>query len=233
VKNPAALYKLQEIDTFRRKVHRRLLSLKKVLNQDEALQAARQEVTELEATLKQWSAAQLEAELAVKSLDARIQETEQRLMSGKVRNPKELESLQASVIALRHQKEATEDKGVEAMLKVEEISAQLSTKRDTLKELERSWAEKHQALQKEMQKRTQEYVYLKQAREQLVQTIDPALLKEYDHLQKRKQGIAVARLKDDVCDACNTQVPRGIVTAAQDREHLTYCPNCGRILYLG
>jgi predicted nucleic acid-binding Zn-ribbon protein len=113
------LYKLQEIDVAWYRVRRRLHDIQQALQETEALVDARRNLAETEAALHQWQASQKDTELEAKSLAAKIHHDEQELMSGRVRNPKELSSLQASVEAMQRQQGALEERGVEAMLMVE------------------------------------------------------------------------------------------------------------------
>ncbi len=228
------LYQLQEVDIFQAKIRRRLLTLQKVLTENEALEKARAEIENLEAEVLSWQQAHREAALESEGLEARIQEAEQRLMSGVIHNPKELESLQASVAALRRQKAAADDQGVQALEKLEKLQASLEAKQAALAELEKEWQSKQAELQQELTKRKQEYVYLKRTRTALAQSLDEATRERYEFLRKRKQGRAVAKLVDDSCSACYMQVPKSIASAAySDKDELVFCPNCGRILWLG
>ncbi len=234
VSRAKTLYKLQEIDIFQAKVRRRLLALQKVLTGNDAIEKARGEVEALEAEVQSWQQAHRDAELESESLETRIREAEQRLMSGAIHNPKELESLQASIAALRRQKTGAEDQGVKALETLETLQATLEKKRAALENLEKAWQTKRAEYQQELTKRKQEYVYLKRARATLAQSLDEATLERYEFLRKRKQGRAVAKLTDETCSACYMQVPKSIASAAySDKDELVLCPNCGRILWLG
>ena len=81
----------------------------------------RQKVAAAETNLQQWQAQQRDNELESQTLAARMEETDALLMGGEVSNPKELESLQASLESLRRQRTKADDASVEAMLKIEEL----------------------------------------------------------------------------------------------------------------
>jgi predicted nucleic acid-binding Zn-ribbon protein len=87
VATAAELYELQSIDTMWLKVRRRLLQIQEQLGESEELQMARSKVTETEAQLHQWHGRQKDADLEFQTLQKRIADTDQRLMSGKVTNP--------------------------------------------------------------------------------------------------------------------------------------------------
>lgn len=225
------LFRLQEIDITWEKIRQRLVKLQSLSNGSPTLQRAREQVADLEKELHHWRGEQNDAELEARALSERINESEQRLLSGEIHNPKELQALQASVDALRRQRDAVEDRSVDALMKAEELANRLEAQKVELAALEESWQSKQASLEEELQKRKQEYVYLKRLREQIVAAIDTDLIEQYNYLRKRKNGIAVARLQEDACSACFMQVPTGVVSAVRRGDTLTYCPSCGRILF--
>jgi predicted nucleic acid-binding Zn-ribbon protein len=233
--NPRAeLYRLQEIDIAWYRVRRRLLAIQKELNESEELKDIRQQVADTEAYLRDWQSQQRDAELEAQALAERIQSSEQRLMSGQVRNPKELTSLQASVEALHRQHGSVEDRSVEALLKVEQLQAQLAEQKERLSQVEQEWQSSQSTLVGEEQQRKRELLYLKQQRQKSVETLGPELVSRYERLRKRKNGVAVARLADDTCNACHMQVPTGVISTVHSSDtEIVLCPSCGRILYAG
>lgn len=227
------LYQLQEIDSTWEKIRRRLLKLQGMSEGSGELKAAREQLSNTESSVQNWQRTQKEAESESHSLTDKIRESEQRLMSGQVRNPKELESLQSSIEALQRHKSSVEDRGVEALLKLEELSGMLAEQKNTLQSLESNWQSKQQAVDEELQQRKREYVYLKRLREQTAEKLNAADLEQYEHLRKRKNGVAIAKLEDGICGACHMQVPTGLVADVRREDTLTYCTGCGRILYSG
>jgi uncharacterized protein len=231
VSDSSLLYRLQEIDTTWDRVRRRLQQLQNLSGGSNELKATREKVASTESSLHEWQRTQSEAEFESRSLTTKIQESEERLMSGQVRNPKELEALQSSIESMRRHKISLDDQSVEAMIKVEEFSGTLTEQKGSLATLESNWQTKEQALEEELQQRKKEFLYLKRLREQTVGQVSAAALEQYEHLRRRKNGIAVAKLEGDICNACHMQVPTGIVGSARNADVLLYCPGCGRLLY--
>jgi predicted nucleic acid-binding Zn-ribbon protein len=152
-------------------------------------------------------------------------------MSGQVRNPKELESLQASLEALRRQHETVENQGVEALLKVEELTTAVDRARAALVESENKWKANQAALVDEETKLKRLFVQCKRQRETLAAALGNDLSR-YEDLRQRKGGVAVAALERTMCAACHVQVPTGIASSARNENGVpVLCPSCGRILY--
>lgn len=230
----AQLYELQKIDVTWAKVRKRLNELKSLLVESDELKATRERVEQTEAQYQQWHTQQKDAELESQSLIDRTKETEIRLMSGQVRNPKELESLQANLDAMKKQRETVETTAVEALVKSEELSSQLKDARLLLQGVENSWQSSQTAFGEEELKLKRAFLQLKRQRETLAAALTPAALEQYENLRQRKGGIAIAPLQHQSCSACHIQVPTGMISTLRNQESKqVYCPSCGRILYAG
>jgi predicted nucleic acid-binding Zn-ribbon protein len=230
----ARLYELQKVDTTWEKVRRRLVQLRTLLVESEELKARRAALSEVEAANHQWHATQRNAELEAQALATKITSAESRLMSGQVRNPKELTALQESIEAMRRQRDGIENTGVEALLQVEETNAALAQARIALQEVESKWQANQTDLLQEETKLKKLFIQCKKQRETLSAALAGPLLQQYEELRQRKAGVAVATIERNLCSACHVQLPTGVVSAARSQDtNLVYCPSCGRILYAG
>ena len=230
--NPIAeLYRLQEIDTAWEKIRQRILQLQKFSGGSAQLLKAREQAKIAQEKLDNTRKEQLEAETEANSLVERIRESEETLMSGQVRNPKELEALQSSVESMRRHKSALDDRGMEAMVKADELGKKFAIQSGALATQETEWAAKQKAIEEELVRRKKEYAYLKNVREQAIKTISAKFLEQYEYLRGRKNGIAVAKLEEDSCGACHMQLPVGVVSNVRRSSDLVLCTACGRILY--
>jgi predicted nucleic acid-binding Zn-ribbon protein len=229
----AKLFELQKVDIAWEKVRRRLQQIQKSLGETEELRAARAQAAETESNLSAWRGKQRDAELESRTLAEKIQSTERRLMSGEVRNPKELETLQSSLEALRRHRTAVDDSAVEAMMHADELAKLLNEHQASLAELESAWSNGQTDLREEETKMKQNFVLLKRRREQLAAELNGALLDRYEHLRKRKGGIAIAPLQNGSCSACHVKAPTGVVSAVKSSGNnaLVMCTSCGRILF--
>ncbi len=209
------LNRLQETDSNRQKVRQRLLEIQSLLAESDELKSAREALETTQKALTDWQAKQLDAELESQSLKAKIEENDRRLMSGTIHNPKELESLQSNGESLRRHRATVDERAVEAMLHVEELTATQQTHQTAFNTLRANWAAEQQALIREGKKLQRLYAQLKEKRNSQATALDRASLSQYETLRKRKAGIAVARISDDSCGACFVRLPTGIISAAR------------------
>ena len=226
------LYELQKIDTMSLKVRRRLTQLQAQLVESDELKAVRGKVSDLTAQHHEWHAKQQAAELELQSITIRIEEANQLLMSGQVRNPKELEALQLSVEALQRHRSSIETASVEALLKAEELAGQLNAVGGKKEAVEEGWQRNQSQVTEEDTKLKRAFMQLKKQREQTAAAISAPLLQQYEQMRQRKGGIAVATVENETCSACHVQLPTGILsTLRSPLQNQVICPTCGRILY--
>ena len=114
------LYRLQSIDTQYRKITRRLAQIEQILLADETVRAANEQKMLAEE-------AERKIHSEIKEIQARSQEKkiklelhQKSLFGGKVRNPKELQDLQAESEVLRRNIQKLEDEQLDAMLEIVE-----------------------------------------------------------------------------------------------------------------
>jgi len=228
----ARLYELQKIDTHLDKVRRRVAQIRQKLGEPQELLRARAAVDESAVELEQVRARQLDADLNARQLLQRIQESEKRMMSGQVRNAKELEALQSSIESMKRQHSQTDDVALAALQRNEELQQLLAGQQAVLSRLESDWQTQSQALEQEELKYRRMYSQLKQQRQGMTERLDGAALALYSQLQERKAGVAVAAVQNGLCSACNVSLPTGVVSNARIVEGMpVYCPSCGRVLF--
>ena len=226
----ARLFELQKIDSNWEKVRRRLLQLQKLMVEPESVRTAREQLANTEGQLHTWSARQRDAELTAHGLADRITQAEQKLMSGTVRNPKELDQLQANVAALKRQRSSVDEEGVNALLQVETLTAQKEQGQAALKRQEEQWNKRRAELTEEENKLKRYALQLRAQRTQLVAGLPAPDVELYEDLRKRKAGVAVATVENGNCSACSVRVPVGVANAVRSRAEVIYCTSCGRIL---
>ncbi|MEM7537384.1 MAG: C4-type zinc ribbon domain-containing protein [Chloroflexota bacterium] len=226
------LYELQKIDTMWLKVRRRLVQIQKMMGEPDTLKQIRLKIAETEEALSQQQVIQKDSELESQSVAARIQETEKQMMSGEISNPKELETLQESVDALTRQKDMLEERSVEAIFAVENITNALKADKERLATLEAELAAKSAKMKDEENKLKRNFMILKQKRQKFVEDIPEDELGTYEHLRQRKAGIAITTIENESCGTCNVQVPTGVLQRVNSGTSETvYCTSCGRILF--
>ena len=223
------LYRLQQIDDEINQKKQRFGEVLRLQKESKALEMARQRAEKAAAELQQYRTQQQDLNLELKGLNDKAKNSETRLYSGLVKNPKELEDLQSGIDALKRRRVVLEDELLEAMILFEEAQEEDNDASGQLAQIEADWNTSQAHLNVERNELVQRINELNQIRKEQTKAIPTKLMAAYDHVAKRGQGSAVAALKNNRCRSCQVSVPANLVKAA-DEGKLIYCDNCGRIL---
>src|SRR5262249_15362910 len=70
-----------------------------------------------------------------------------------------------------------------------------------------------------------------QARKAACAGIPDQLLRKYEHVQKKKRGLAVVAVKNGICGGCNVSLPPQLTNIMARFDSFESCPQCHRLLY--
>lgn len=225
------LFRLQTQDTLRMRMNARLKEIERII-------AADREVNQANTRLTQAQEINKSAESALQGIMAQVKEkkikrelTQANLFSGKVRNPKELQYLQAETHALDRTIAKLEEEQLQAMMALEETTSILHQAESELQKVLDRKSSQNSLLIGEKHKIEAEIPQVDAQRQTLREQLDEATFTIYRNLLKSKAGRAVAEVHDDTCGACGVTVPPADIQAAKSPNAIAYCKNCGRILY--
>jgi len=224
------LYRLQKIDLAIETRRNRLREITTALEQDELLRKARAESTGLQAALRPQEAHAADLNLELQSITEQSRQLSDRLYSGKVGNPKELQDIEGKIAELKRRHADRENELLDTMLSVEDLQSSLVAATQRLNEAESNWTAQQKNLLDEQHRLKVEIKGLKTEREEAVKVIPEDLLTMYQTLRATKQGHAVALLNGEMCSYCRvSQTTTMVQKILRDQELLT-CSSCGRIL---
>ncbi len=222
---------LNEADLALDAAKARLAEIGRALQEPAALSAARAALAQAEKELERCRREQQKLEQAQAEAKAEVTRTEQKLYSGQIRNPRELENAERDLQQHRHQQAAVEDRLLEAMMATDAAAERYAACQAELARLTATWEETQAALRQE-QAQLKARLQALQARQAAArQAAPPELLPLYDSLRARKAGRAVAAVDGDTCAACSVAVPPSQLTAALEGDEPVFCSNCGRLLW--
>ena len=170
-------------------------------------------------------------ELELASRQQKAQETEAALYGGKIRIPKELESLRRDLEHLRKSISQLEDQTLLAMTQVDELEAACKRGEEELSVLERQWAAERESLGKQVESWRVRLRQLQEDRQRLRSALARAELALYDELRAKKAGLALAAMQNGMCQTCRVTVPSQKIWSVEAGEGVVTCDGCGRILY--
>jgi hypothetical protein len=228
---PKSLYDLQQIDSQLDSYAVRLGEIEAELADDRAVQAALAEAEAAEQDLQEAQKALRLAEQAVQDQDYKIKQSQNRLYSGSVTNPKELEDIQNEVEALKRYREVLEERLLEAMLVVDDAEESYDQAQDQLEHARAQRSQKEARLKGEKAQIEKHVAQLEEQRKNQIAGISEADLETYKKIRLKRGGVAVAKVDNQGCSACGATLGTAAYQAARSPSQLTFCDTCGRILF--
>jgi predicted nucleic acid-binding Zn-ribbon protein len=223
------LYRLQQYDTEITQKKRRLAEVLQLQRETEELLAARKRFATASDEVSRWTTKQTDLNLELGSVNEKAKRSEERLYSGQVTNPKELEDLQHEVEALGRRRNVLEDEVLEAMITLEDAQVEFDSAQDQLNEVETAWKESQALLKVEQNELALALHKLMAEREEQKNRINAADLKQYEAIRKRAHGLAVVPFVNNACTGCHVTVSANLALQVERGERVT-CNGCGRIL---
>jgi predicted nucleic acid-binding Zn-ribbon protein len=226
------LYALQQIDARLARAKRRYREVQQHLGESEELQKARAAHKEAQAALSAARGRLRDHELETEGVAQKLRETDERLYSGRVRNPKELSDLQKESEYLKRRRSALEEDVLEEMMTVERLAAQAEAAAERYAAVEAAWRSEDADLSAEYDELRHQLAELLSKRKSVARHVIERDMAEYDALRRLRGGIAVAAVRNDTCQVCHVEVPMRDVQRAREGEMFMYCSGCERILYV-
>lgn len=226
----SALYALQQMDTTLAQLERRYRTLDPGRAEQEAVEKARREQAQKADALHQLARDLQDAELELKSVEAKKRDHENKLYGGKITVPKEMAAMQEEIEALGRQRGRLDERILTMMDQIEALQAEEAAAEAALKEAEAALTRKQAEYKAETTAIVKQVRALTPRRAELAATIPPALLKRYDTIRATRNGVGISRVEKGVCSACHTTLPLKVVQIVQETDSIETCENCGRLL---
>lgn len=157
---------------------------------------------------------------------------QQRLDSGAITSPKDLENLQKEIVSLARRQGDLEDVVLDVMERreaVQERVAELTSRVESVQAKVDDATARRDAAQQELDDQT---ATVTKERETVSAAVPADLLKLYEKLRVQQGGVGAARLYQRRCEGCRLELNitelNDVRKAASDT--VVRCENCGRIL---
>jgi predicted nucleic acid-binding Zn-ribbon protein len=225
------LYQVQELDLQIEARRRALQEIEESLGESGELASARAQVTRLQELLQDQQRQLRDLDWNVEEISRRAKEDEEKLYSGAIRNPKELEGLRRELEQRQERRRQLEDRELQLMAEIEETQAELRQAESELAHVQSAVDAQHRELRARQAEVTEHLARLGSERTRLAATIAAANLAQYEQLRRTKRGLAISKVERSTCQGCRIALPMGLVQRVRAGRDFVFCPSCGRILY--
>jgi uncharacterized protein len=227
----AQLFQLQQVDLEMDRLTAELQSVMLTLQGNADLKRLRAEYKAAQQHLQGGLQAQKEAEWALEDINHRLKVQEERLFSGGVNNPKELQSLQHEVQRLRGQQSHQEEVTLEVLDVADTLQEMAQRKYVALKQAEEAWEKEAASLVVRRDQLEVKQQGLQKKRKELTSGFEQEILLRYETLRRTKQGRAISKVEQNSCQWCRVILTPSELQHVRISQELQACTNCGRILY--
>ena len=227
----AQLFQLQQLDLELDRLSAELQSVASTLQGSARLQRQRAEYKTAQQQLQVGLQAQKEAEWALEDVNNRLKVQEERLFSGSVNSPKELQSLQNEAQRLRAQQSHQEETTLEVIDATESLQEVAQRKFVALQQAEEAWEQEAVTLAARHDQLEARQRELQGKRAEISSTVEQGSLIRYDAMRRTKQGRAVSKVEHNSCQWCRVILTPSELQHVRISSELQTCTNCGRILY--
>jgi predicted nucleic acid-binding Zn-ribbon protein len=225
------LYDLQQIDLDIQKEQETLDDIKRKLTENESLVQSRAEIQAEKMHLGETEKQQRDLEYDIEDLRGSMKQLNDKLYSGKEKNPKELVSLEKELDIFKTKLRQKEDDLLDLMAEIESVQDRIKINGEKLRRLEDEWQREQKELtqrQAEVEGRLSD---LHKVRTAMASDIARQALELYETIRSRK-GQAVAKIEQGRCQGCRLNLAVNELQRARAGD-LIQCSSCGRILCLG
>ena len=223
---------LQRLDSAAHDAQRRLADEpERARALDVRLDTARQRLADAKERLAQNQNARRAIEKDVAVHQARLSKFRDQAMA--VKTNQEYHAVQKEIGFSQAEIKALEDKILERMIEADELST-------TLRRAEADLAAEQKTVETDRKAMATESTELNARLERItsdpagiVAAIDPHVLKIFELVAKRRNGVAVAEARDGICMICHVRLRPQVFNTIRRNDAITQCDSCQRILYFG
>ena len=224
------IVKLQQIETETISIKSSMNNLPERLNAlDEKLESFEKKIKDEESLSNELKKKYRAYESDIQLKDNSIEKLGEKLRA--VKTNKEYQSLLKEEEQLRRNNSLIEDKMIECLDKLEEVTKIVEERKIEYLNLSDHVNKEKEAIKKEVELKKGELSQLESDWKDFSQKIDPELLKKFISVKSQVRGIAIAPVKDAVCQGCNMNIPAQRYNELHRFDTLNFCPHCQRIIY--
>lgn len=230
-----ALLKVQDHDTHIDQLEHRRTAMPARAELDQvmaALGALEERAGEVQVARDELAGRQQRLEDEIATLAAKAEQHDKLLYGGTIGNPRELQTLQDEIAALKRRISQLEDHELEVMEQMEPLDADLGQLADQRASLDDQATALRAQIAEDEVAIDAELVTVHAERDARAGEAEPALLAEYEQLRPHGAGIAIARLVNGSCGGCHLHLSAVEVDRIKKLppEEPVHCEECGRLL---
>jgi predicted nucleic acid-binding Zn-ribbon protein len=225
------LVKLQKIDTEAQKLESLLREIPvQIGTLEQRLEKFMRTVEEDENLISELNKKYRTYESDVQLNLGMIQKSQEKLRL--VKTNKEYQSSLKEIEDIKSKNSKIEDEMLEFLERIESVERDLNERRDAYSKIVDETNREKVSIEKDGDQSKQKLVGLASDRNAVTDLLDSTILDIFYRVKaKQPDSVAIAEVKDAVCQGCNLNIPPQLYIELQHRNSLKNCPSCERIIY--
>jgi len=225
-----ALIEIQQIDVVIREIETANLILNKQLERE------KEEIAEKKIALQKIVERKDVLQKDLRHNERMLQQIEQN-MEGfekkiyQVKSQKELEAVDHEIAKARKEKSSMEDILLTLILEIEEISKTSFEQEKELKKETEDFNCRSQKIESNININTQKLSETNAKKQEIITTIEPSLLANYERLREGRNNLAVVQVEGGMCSGCFIALPPQQINEIKMSNSIIRCNSCARMLY--
>jgi predicted nucleic acid-binding Zn-ribbon protein len=158
-----------------------------------------------------------------------LKKTKDRLLE--VKTNKEYQAMLKEIETVENKNSEIEDEIISGLEEIDHMRAEVKTKEKDFETHRSQYEEEKEKMEKEISQLDHDLHDAEKKTDALRKQIRDELLKRYETIKGRRNGVAVALVWKEVCGGCHMNIPPQMYIELQMSSELLTCPNCNRIVY--
>ncbi|MBW1992703.1 MAG: hypothetical protein JRI59_11485 [Deltaproteobacteria bacterium] len=187
------------------------------------------EQARLQEELSELQKQRREAEAEVTDLEEGIKESRKRLLS--IKKTIEYKAMLQEIAYKEDRRDQKETRVLELMEAIESVTRLLAETSQKLEDTRQALSRREAEVAAQMAQLKEERARLEKQRQGLREGLPATLLRRYELISQRRNGTAIAEVRDGVCTGCHMNILPQQFIDLQKGEEILQCPHCQRILF--
>ncbi len=204
----------------------------------EELRSAQARLEQQQAALKQAEEELKAIQLTQKGKEVELQTKEEQAkkLQGQLmqlKTNKEYAAMQHEIATIKSDNSLIEDAILQILDRVEEATQAREAQKQKLAEVQQSFDQEKQRIQKAIDEIEGQIGELERDRKTYTPEIPKEFLDVYERILAARDGVAIVAVTNSSCGGCNQRMPPQVINQIMMKSELIICESCSRILYQG
>ena len=201
----------------------------KIIQMDEGFAVFAKSVEESKKKFEELNKLQSEKEDKLKKGIDNIKKTKDRLLE--VKTNMEYQAILKEIETIEKKNSEIEDEIISGLDQIDHMKTDVKEKEKDFQTRRTQYEKEKIKMEKEISELDHDLHDAEKGTDALRKQIRDELLKRYETIKGRRNGVAVALVWKEVCGGCHMNIPPQMYIELQRSSELLTCPNCNRIVY--